>query len=77
MFDLLQLSFDFFGVPLVCLFFSSKSFFFRGADVNSKDYKGSTPLRLARRYGQEEIEAILLQKGAKDEQNQGWTRTCA
>ena len=23
--------------------------YFRGADVNAKDYKGSTPLRLARR----------------------------
>ena len=45
--------------------------------MNSKDYKGSTPLRLARRYGQDEIEAILLKKYAKDEQNQGWTRTCA
>merc|ERR1712142_1098433 len=27
----------------------------RGADINAKDYKGSTPLRLARRYGQDEI----------------------
>ena len=41
----------------------------RGADVNAKDYKGCTPLRLARRYGQDEIERILSQKGAKDEQD--------
>merc|ERR1712156_1375513 len=31
----------------------------RGADVNAVDYKGSTPLRLAMRYGQEEIEDML------------------
>ena len=43
--------------------------FFRGADVNAKDYKGSTPLRLARRYGQDEIEMMLEAKGAKDEQD--------
>merc|ERR1712111_31048 len=41
----------------------------RGADVNAKDYKGSTPLRLARRYGQDEIEMMLEAKGAKDEQD--------
>jgi len=41
----------------------------RGADVNAKDYKGCTPLRLARRYGQDEIERLLSQKGAKDEQD--------
>ena len=35
--------------------------------MNAKDYKGSTPLRLARRYGQEEIEDMLLSKDAKDE----------
>merc|ERR1711936_409182 len=40
----------------------------RGADVNAKDYKGCTPLRLARRYGQEEIEMMLEAKDAKDEQ---------
>merc|ERR1712051_612932 len=28
-----------------------------GADVNAKDYKGSTPLRLARRYGKDESDA--------------------
>merc|ERR1711936_937703 len=39
----------------------------RGADVNAKDYKGCTPLRLARRYGQDEIEMMLEAKGAKDE----------
>ena len=41
----------------------------RGADVNAKDYKGCTPLRLARRYGQDAIENILVQKGAVDEQD--------
>ena len=41
----------------------------RGADVNAKDYKGCTPLRLARRYGQDSIEAMLLEKGGKDEQD--------
>ena len=45
------------------------SFSSRGADVNAKDYKGCTPLRLARRYGQDEIERLLSQKGAKDEQD--------
>merc|ERR1712029_870679 len=40
----------------------------RGADVNAEDYKGCTPLRLARRYGQEEIEMMLEAKDAKDEQ---------
>merc|ERR1712018_144012 len=38
-----------------------------GADVNAKDYKGSTPLRLARRYGQDEIEMMLEALDAKDE----------
>ena len=56
-----------------CIFFR-----YRGADVNIKDYKGSTPLKLARRYDQPEIEAMLVSRGAKDEQDQGgWTRTCA
>ena len=41
----------------------------RGADVNAKDYKGCTPLRLARRYGQNDIETMLTKKGAKDEQD--------
>ena len=44
-------------------------FDFRGADVNAKDYKGCTPLRLARRYGQDDIETMLIEKGAKDEQD--------
>ncbi|CAB4067462.1 unnamed protein product [Lepeophtheirus salmonis] len=38
----------------------------RGADVNALDYKGMTPLRLARRYGQDDIEAFLESKGGKD-----------
>ena len=46
------------------LFFSC-----RGADVNAKDYKGCTPLRLAKRYGQDDIESMLNKKGAKDEQD--------
>ena len=37
----------------------------RGADVNQTDYKGMTPLKAARRYGQEEIEAMLVEKGAQ------------
>ena len=37
--------------------------------MNAKDYKGCTPLRLARRYGQDEIEMMLEAKGAKDEQD--------
>jgi len=41
----------------------------RGADVNAKDYKGCTPLRLAKRYGQDDIESMLNKKGAKDEQD--------
>ena len=41
----------------------------RGADVNAKDYKGCTPLRLARRYGQDVIEDMLIAKGGKDEQD--------
>ena len=41
----------------------------RGADINAKDYKGCTPMRLARRYDQPEIEAMLLAKGGKDEQD--------
>ena len=40
---------------------------FRGADVNAKDYKGMTPLRLARRYGQDDIEEMLVAKGGRDE----------
>lgn len=39
----------------------------RGADVNAKDYKGMTPLRLARRYGQDDIEEMLIAKGGRDE----------
>jgi len=38
----------------------------RGAEVNELDYKNYTPLRLARRYGQEEIEQMLLSRGAKE-----------
>merc|ERR1739840_84169 len=41
----------------------------RGADVNAKDYKGCTPLRLAKRYGQDDIESMLNKKGGKDEQD--------
>ena len=37
--------------------------------MNAKDYKGCTPLRLARRYGQDEIEMMLEAKDAKDEQD--------
>ena len=37
--------------------------------MNAKDYKGCTPLRLARRYGQDEIERLLTQKGGRDEQD--------
>ena len=43
------------------------SLIFRGADVNAKDYKGMTPLRLARRYGQDDIEEMLVAKGGRDE----------
>jgi len=38
----------------------------RGANVNELDYKNSTPLRLAIRYGQDEIETLLRAKGAKE-----------
>jgi len=38
----------------------------RGADLNALDYKGQSPLRIARRYGQDAIEAILEEKDAKD-----------
>merc|ERR1712037_398015 len=38
----------------------------RGADVNEIDYKDVTPLRLAIRYGQDEIEEMLKAKGAKE-----------
>ncbi|TRY73605.1 hypothetical protein TCAL_08180 [Tigriopus californicus] len=37
----------------------------RGADVNIPDYKGMTPLKASRRYGQEEIEEMLVAQGAK------------
>merc|ERR1711892_435194 len=36
----------------------------RGAKVNELDYKNMTPLKLAVRYGQEDIEALLRSKGA-------------
>merc|ERR1712039_284472 len=36
----------------------------RGANINELDYKNVTPLKLAIRYGQEEIEAMLRSKGA-------------
>merc|ERR1711874_309649 len=38
----------------------------RGANVNELDYKNMTPLKLAVRYGQEDIEALLRAKGAKE-----------
>merc|ERR1711992_373594 len=38
----------------------------RGARVNELDYKNYTPLRLAKRYGQDEIEQLLLSRGAKE-----------
>merc|ERR1712106_1137743 len=38
----------------------------RGANVNDLDYKNMTPLKLAIRYGQEDIETILRSKGAKE-----------
>jgi len=38
----------------------------RGANVNELDYKNMTPLRLAKRYGQEEIEEMLVAAGAKE-----------
>lgn len=33
--------------------------------MNLPDYRGLTPLKLARRYGQEEIEEMLLAEGAE------------
>ena len=57
---------DNFSVKLMC---KTLSIICRGADINAKDYKGCTPLRLARRYDQPEIEAMLLAKGGKDEQD--------
>merc|ERR1712154_80364 len=36
----------------------------RGAEVNELDYKNMTPLKLAIRYGQEDIEKMLLEMGA-------------
>ena len=39
-------------------------FFCSGADVNLPDYRGLTPLKLARRYGQEDIEEMLMTRGA-------------
>merc|ERR1711887_282520 len=38
----------------------------RGAQVNELDYKNMTPLKLAIRYGQEDIESLLRSKGAKE-----------
>merc|ERR1712215_519641 len=38
----------------------------KGANVNELDYKNMTPLKLAIRYGQEEIETLLRAKGAKE-----------
>jgi len=38
----------------------------RGANVNELDYKNMTPLKLAKRYGQEEIEELLVSSGAKE-----------
>jgi len=36
----------------------------RGANVNELDYKNSTPLKLATRYGQDDIAALLEGAGA-------------
>merc|ERR1712128_411371 len=38
----------------------------RGAKVNELDYKNMTPLKLAVRYGQDDIEELLRSKGAKE-----------
>merc|ERR1712215_186745 len=38
----------------------------RGADVNELDYKNMTPLKLAIRYGQYDIETLLRSKGGKE-----------
>jgi len=38
----------------------------RGANVNELDYKNFTPLKLAKRYGQDEIEEMLVSAGAKE-----------
>jgi len=38
----------------------------KGANVNELDYKDSTPLKLAVRYGQEDIETLLRAAGAKE-----------
>ena len=46
----------------------------RGADVNMCDYRGLTPLKVALRYGQDEIEAMLVARGAQLEIA---TSTCA
>ena len=32
--------------------------------MNLPDYRGLTPLKLARRYGQEDIEEMLMERGA-------------
>ncbi|XP_023323276.1 26S proteasome non-ATPase regulatory subunit 10 [Eurytemora carolleeae] len=38
----------------------------RGANVNELDYKNMTPLKLAKRYGQDAIEVMLTAAGAKE-----------
>merc|ERR1711872_225511 len=38
----------------------------RGANVNELDYKNATPLKLAIRYGQDEIQEMLIARGAKE-----------
>merc|ERR1711970_52024 len=38
----------------------------KGANVNELDYKNMTPLKLAIRYGQEDIESLLRTNGAKE-----------
>merc|ERR1711950_61375 len=38
----------------------------RGADVNEIDYKNMTPLKLAIRYGQDEIAEMLTARGAME-----------
>jgi hypothetical protein len=43
---------------------SNSPFFFSGANINLPDYRGLTPLKLSKRYGQEDIEVMLEARGA-------------
>ena len=56
---------------------SFSTFDFRGADVNVTDYRGLTPLKLSKRYGQDEISEILMEKGAKLEVEAAPKTKCA